>query len=684
MVTSALPYANGSIHLGHLLEYLMTDVYVRALRMAGHDALFVCADDTHGTPIELNARKAGVTPEEFVARFADEHLEDLTAFGVSFDSFYTTNSEENRRWVHYIYEKLRDRGHIERRSMDQLYDEEAKRFLPDRFVKGTCPVCGAKDQWGDVCENCKSTYEPTELIEPYSTITGTRPVVKSSEHIFVRLGDFAEFLREWSGGKGRLQPEIAKFVKAWLDGGLHDWCISRDAPYFGFEIPDAAGKYFYVWLDAPIGYIASTDHWGQNNGDPQAAEKLWRDEKTKIVHVIGKDIIYFHCLFWPAILHASGLNTPTQVQVHGFLMVDGAKMSKSRGTFINARTFREHLDPIYLRYYFGAKSSPAVDDIDLSFEEFVNRVNAELVNTFANLVSRSASFLKNKLDGKYGKLTKDLKTHLKEVRQKVKEAKSAYQNFDHAAAVRCAVQVADLGNKLFQDNAPWNLVKTDEKAAKNLVTLCLNIARAATVLIAPVVPEYAKKVYGILGLDGEPQSFDEAVAFDLVDKPMGTPERLVDRISLKQLEPIVEASKTPTSPADTGATKGGGDPAAKDDGAVAEIEPIADEINIDAFNTVDLRVGLVVEATKVKKAKKLLQLTVDLGEDEPRTIFSGIAQAYDPETLVGKKVVVVANLAPRQMSFGLSEGMVLAAGPGGQDLQVVFVPDDATPGSRVR
>ena len=672
LVTSALPYANGSIHIGHLLEYMMTDMYVRALKMAGHDALYVCADDTHGTPVELNARKAGVTPEEFVARFAKEHIEDFTAFGVEFDSFYTTNSEENRKWVHYIYEKLREGGHLERRSMDQLYDVEAERFLPDRFVKGTCPKCGAEDQYGDVCENCKSTYEPTDLIEPYSVITGSRPVVKSSEHVFVRLGDFAEFLKEWSAKEGRLQPEIGRFVQSWLDGGLQDWCISRDAPYFGFEIPDAKGKYFYVWLDAPIGYIASTDHWGQVNGEPGAADAIWKDKKARVVHVIGKDIIYFHCLFWPAMLHAAGLNTPEHVRVHGFLMVNGVKMSKSRGTFIMARTFREHLDPIYLRYYFGAKVGQSPDDIDLSFEEFVNRVNAELVNTLANLVSRSASFLKSKLGGEYGELPADAEPHLAEARRLADEAKAAYQAFDHGAAVRCAVQIADLGNKLFQDNAPWKLIKTDEAATLKLVTLCLNLARAATVVIAPVVPTYAEKVYRVLGLDGAPKSFDEAAAFDLLKRPMGEPERLVDRISLKQLDPIVEASKEVEAPKK------------EEKAQETTAEPLADQIDIDTFLNVDLRVGLVVEAKKVKKAKKLLQLTVDVGEEKPRNIFAGIAQAYEPEVLVGKKVAVVANLAPRKMSFGVSEGMVLAAGPGGTDLQVVSVPDDATPGSRIR
>lgn len=669
IVTAALPYANGSIHIGHLVEYTMTDIYVRALRLAGEDAHYICADDTHGTPIELNARKAGVTPEAFIERFATEHLRDLEAFGIEFASFYSTNAPENRKWAEEIYSKLKEGGHVERRELKQLYDEEAARFLPDRFVKGTCPFCKTPDQYGDVCESCKKTYDPTDLIDPYSAITGSKPVLKPSEHLFVDLGAFADFLREWTSGEGRLQPEVKRFIDAWLEQGLNDWCISRDAPYFGFEIPGEPNKFFYVWLDAPVGYISSTENWARISGQPNAADEVWREKKGRVVHVIGKDIIYFHTLFWPAMLHAAGLKEPDRVHVHGMLMVDGVKMSKSRGTFINASTYLEFLDPIYLRYYFASKIGPSMEDIDLNLEEFVNRVNAELVNTLANLVSRGASFLVNKLGGKYGKLPADSGPHVEEVRRLLAEAEVAYKAFDLSRAVRAGVEIATLGNKLFQDGAPWKLVKDDEAAALELVTLCLNIARAATVAVAPAVPMFATKVYGVLGLGDGPTSFEEGASFDLVDRAAGTPERLVDRIDMKTVQKIIDATKPAEAPPE---------PKAKSD-----FEPIAEEITIDDFSKIDLRVGLIEKAEHVDGAKKLLQLTVNIGEERPRNIFAGIRSAYDPETLVGKKVAVVANLAPRKMKFGLSEGMVIAAGPGGKDIWVLNVPDDAPPGSRI-
>ncbi len=670
IVTAALPYANGSIHIGHLVEYTMTDVYVRALRLSGEDAYYICADDTHGTPIELNARKAGVTPEAFVARFAEEHVRDLEAFGIEFASFYSTNAPENKKWAEEIYGKLKDGGYVEKRTLKQLYDEEAKRFLPDRFVKGTCPNCKTPDQYGDVCESCKKTYDPTELIDPYSVITKTTPVLKDSEHLFVSLAKFEDFLRTWSSTEGRLQPDVKKFIDTWLEGGLADWCISRDAPYFGFEIPGEPGKYFYVWLDAPVGYISSTENWAKNSGQPAAVDEVWREKKGRVVHVIGKDIIYFHTLFWPAMLQAAGLKTPDQVHVHGMLMVDGVKMSKSRGTFINAATYLEHLDAIYLRYYFASKIGASTDDIDLNLEEFVNRVNAELVNTLANLVSRGASFLVNKLGGNYGKLPADAGPHVEEVKRLLGEAEAAYKAFDLARGVRAGVEIAVLGNKLFQDGAPWKLIKEDEAKTLELVTLCLNIARAATVAVAPAVPMFADKVYGVLGLEGAPKSFAEGASFDLVERAAGTPERLVDRIDLKTVNKIVEASKVEEAPKGPVLREG--------------VEPIAEQITIDDFMKIDLRVGLVQNAEHVEGAKKLLRLTIDVGEDRPRNVFAGIREAYEPEELIGKKVAVVANLAPRKMKFGMSEGMVIAAGPGKKEIWVLNVPDDAPPGSRIR
>jgi methionyl-tRNA synthetase len=677
LVTAALPYANGSIHIGHLVEYLMTDIFVRALRLAGEDALYICADDTHGTPIELNASKAGVTPEEFVARFAKEHLEDFHSFGIRFDSYYSTNSEENRRWAYEIYDRLKAGGYIEKRPLQQLYDEQAKRFLPDRFVKGTCPKCGTEDQYGDACESCGSTYEPTDLVNPYSVVSGTKPVMRSSEHLFVSLARFSDFLTGWVQTEGRLQPETRKFVEGWLTTGLNDWCISRDKPYFGFEIPDHPDKYFYVWLDAPIGYISSTENWAKKSGHPELVDEIWREKKARIIHVIGKDIVYFHTLFWPAMLHAANLAVPSKVQVHGMLTVDGVKMSKSRGTFVNAKTFREFVDPIYLRYYFASKIGASAEDVDLSLDEFVNRVNAELVNNLANLVSRASRFLFDKLGGMYGTLGPEAKAHLQEAKNRVGHAEQCYRRFDLAEAVKQALEIARLGNGLFQDGAPWNLVKEDEEKARNLVTLCLNLARAATVVMAPAVPALAEKVYPILGLEGSPQSFAEATKFDLVERKMGQPDRIVDRITRAQLDQVIEASKQPDAAAKPAA------PAVKKTEAKKE-EAAPAQISIDDFTKIDLRVGLVLDAKIVEGADKLLELSVDVGDGRPRTVFAGIRAAYAPEQVKGKKVAVVYNLAPRKMRFGTSEGMVLAAGPGGTEIWLLAVPEDAPPGSRIK
>jgi methionyl-tRNA synthetase len=700
LVTAALPYANGSIHIGHLVEYIMTDVYVRALRLAGEDAIYVCADDTHGTPIELNAQKAGVAPEIFVQKYAEEHIEDFKAFHIHFDSYYSTNSIENRVWCYEIYEKLKRAGHIKRKSLDMFYDEKAQRFLPDRFVRGECPKCGAQDQYGDVCEACNSTYEPTDLKNPYSVITKTRPVMRSSQHLFVDLSAFKQFLIEWTSTPGRLQPEIKGFVDAWLGGELKDWCISRDAPYFGFPIPDEPEKFFYVWLDAPVGYISSTQNFARSVDQPELVNEIWREKKTRIEHVIGKDIIYFHTLFWPAMLHAAGLSVPSKVHVHGMLTVDGVKMSKSRGTFINAQTFRKHIDPNYLRYYFASKVGPKVEDVDLSIDEFVNRVNAELVNNIANLIARGVPFIKDKLGGRYGKLRPDAQQHVELVKQRVSEAEALYRAFDLAGAVKVAVEVAALGNKLFQEGAPWKLAKEDEDAARDLVTLTLNIARAATVLISPVVPAVAEKIYPMLGLQGAPASFREGTAFDLTDRPIGVPDRVIDRVEKKAFEAIVAESVVPEALLPPAPKKKPGDddeeiektvkmkplkpaePPAPKKAKVEEAPP--KEITIDKFLEVELKVGLILKAEYVEGADALLRLTVDLAEEKPRNIFAGIRAAYEPAAIEGKKIAVVANLAPRKMRFGVSEGMVLAGGPGGKDIWLCTLSDDAIVGSRIR
>lgn len=706
LITSGLPYANGSIHLGHMVEAVLTDVYTRALNLAGEEAYYVCADDTHGTPIELNAQKAGVTPEAFVAQFAQEHVEDFQTFGIGHATYWSTNSPENKRWAEEIYGKLKAGGYLERRPMKQLYDTKAERFLPDRFVKGTCPnpKCGAADQYGDVCEVCRSTYEPTDLINPYSTVTGTTPVLRESTHLFVDLTRFADVLRAWASTPNRMNSETWAFVEAWLEGGLKAWCISRDAPYFGFPIPDEPGKFFYVWLDAPIGYISATEHWARSIGQPERVDTFWRHGGAHIVHVIGKDITYFHTLFWPAMLHAAGLTMPERVHVHGMLMVNGEKMSKTRGTFINARTFAQHADPNYLRYYFASKISASSDDIDLGLDEIVNRVNAELINTIVNLVARGVPFIADRLGGNYGVLPAGSNTHIEYVRGKIAEAELAYRGFDLAGAVRAAVDIANLGNKLFQDGQPWRSVKEDPEATRNLVTLCLNIARAAVAVIAPTIPPVAARMYAMLGLSPEgPRRFSEGTTFDLVQRPVGATVRILDRLERKQLDAIVDASKVPdaSKPAAEGASPPASgspttQPTNQPNGAARADAPKASkkagpapkpaEISIDDFGKVDLRVGLVLDAKLVDGADKLLQLTVDVGEKDrgPRNIFAGIRSAYTPEQVKGRRVVVVANLAPRKMKFGVSEGMVMAAGPGGKDIWLLDVPADAPPGSEVK
>lgn len=698
LVTAALPYANGSIHIGHLLEYTMTDIYVRALRLAGEDAVYICSDDTHGTPIELSAQKAGVAPEVFVARFAEEHLADFKSFEIRFDSFYSTNSLENRVWVYEIFEKLKAGGYVQRKPLEQLYDEKAGRFLPDRFVKGTCPKCGANDQYGDVCEVCSSTYEPTDLIDPYSVVTGTKPVLKTSEHLFVDLAAFKPMLEKWASTPGRLQPSTRKFVEAWISQGLRDWCISRDPPYFGFQIPGEPEKYFYVWFDAPVGYISSTENWAKSIGKPELAEDIWRRGKGRIEHVIGKDIVYFHTLFWPATLYAAGLTVPSRVQVHGMLTVDGVKMSKSRGTFINASTFRKHVEPVFLRYYFASKIGPNPEDVDLSIDEFVNRVNADLVNNLANLVVRGVQLI-HRMGGRYGNIHPDATEHLETAKQKLSEAEGCYRAFDLAGATRLAIEVASLGNKLFQDGTPWKLANTDQNAARDLVTLCLNLARAATVILAPVTPSLVEKIYGLLGLPGTPQSFREGAAFDLTDRPTGEPGHVLARFERKAFEAAIEDSKPPelkeaeakerAEKAARGEAEGDEAPKkaeAKKSPKKADKEPEPPkEIGIEKFLEIDLRVGLILKAELVEGSDRLLRLTVDVGEAKPRNILAGIRAAYEPALIEGKKIAVVANLAPRKMKdFGTSEGMVLAGGPGGKDIWLCTLSPEAVPGARIR
>jgi methionyl-tRNA synthetase len=664
-----LPYANAGIHIGHLVEYLYADIWVRYLRLRGEDAIYICADDTHGTPIQVRAMKEGVAPEEIVRRFHAEHTRDFADFGVQFDMYYSTHSEENRRWSERIFQAAKDKGVIARRSVEQMYCPKDQMFLPDRFVRGVCPKCGAKDQYGDVCEVCSSTYPATELKDPGCAICGTPPIRKSSEHLFFELGKLTDRLREWTNSGDHLQSEVKNYVNHWIEGGLRDWDISRDGPYFGFPIPGEQNKFFYVWLDAPIGYIASTEAWCKAHGRDVA--DYWERPGTEIYHVIGKDILYFHTLFWPAMLMAADLNLPTQVIVHGFLRVGGEKMSKSRGTFINARTYLDHLDPQFLRYYYAAKLSGKLEDLDFVFEDFVNRVNAELVNKIANLASRSISFVHKKLGGKLGRNPDDARTLLADVEKEEAAIADAYARRNLAEVVERICRLAEAGNLYLQHAAPWEaLGKGDPERARDICTAAINATKILTVYLKPILPQYAADVEAVLNL--APLTWADAKADLAPGHAIGEFKHLVQRVERAQVDAIVEASKVaaPAPPQDY------------------TVDPLAAEINLDAFARLDLRVAEVVAATAVEGAKKIVQLTLDLGPLGRRTVYAGIAEhVSDPHTLVGKKMICVANLAPRKMKFGVSEGMILASlsasrGDQRQHLALLEAPE-GKPGERI-
>ncbi len=670
LITSALPYANGSIHLGHLVEYIQTDILVRFLKLTGREAYYMCADDTHGTPIELNARKQGLTPEELIARYHEEHQKDFADFHIEFDHYYSTHSPENKKHAEFIYKALKEGGHILTKEIEQLYCEHDKRFLPDRFIRGICPHCKAPDQYGDVCENCKRTYTPSDLIEPKCALCGNTPVLKKSEHYFVKLYDFADFLKEWVSKEGRLQDSTRSFVETWLKEGLKDWDISRDGPYFGFPIPDTEDKFFYVWLDAPIGYISTTEHFAKEKG--LSFDDFWHSDETEIIHVIGKDIVYFHTLFWPAMLKGAGYTLPSRVIVHGMLTVEGTKMSKTRGTFINARTYLNHLDPQYLRFYYASKLAGNDEDIDLNFEDFTNRVNADFVNKIVNLASRAIPFVHKHFGGTLGELPTDeaATTLIEEIRQLIPKIREHYESLAFHHAVRDICAIADLANKYFQDSAPWTSLKSDPDRALAICTLAVNCTRSVAALLKPVLPRYAQDIEHILNI--EPLTFDDASDFSLTKHQLNPFKRLAERVQPKAIEKIIEESKKTFGQAQEEETQ------------EEEREEIAPTINFDEFTKVDLRVALIEEAKLVKGAKKLIQLTLYIGNGERRNVFAGIRASFpNPEVLVGKQIAMVANLAPRKMRFGMSEGMVLATGPSDDKLSLAEVPPPARPGDRI-
>jgi methionyl-tRNA synthetase len=660
VMTAALPYANGDLHIGHMLEHLICDFWTRFQKMRGHDAVFICADDTHGTPIMIAARKQGISPEELIAEMWQRHVDDFRDFEIQHDHYSSTNSPTNRSFAEYCFDALQKSGVVESKPMTQLYCPKDGMFLPDRFVKGVCPKCKAADQYGDNCEVCSATYETLDLINPACSLCNTTPVPRDTEHLFVRLEDFRDFLKEWV--PGHVQKEISNKLNEWLASELQPWCISRDEPYFGFEIPGYPNKYFYVWMDAPIGYVSSTKEYCDKHG--KRLDHYWKNPKSEIYHCIGKDIVYFHTLFWPAILKSAGFNTPTEVMVHGFLTVDGVKMSKSRGTFIMARNYLQHLDPTFLRYYMACKINDGIDDVDLSLDDFTQRVNSDLIGKITNIASRSAQMLA-RLDNRIGEMGADGRELVKMAQNRSEEIASYYEAHDFARAMIVIREIADAVNKFFDDYMPWKLVKTDEPKTKEVLAASLNVFRILSVYLKPVLPSYVAKVEKLF--NESPYSW-EAAQKTVSNHELAHFEHLLGRVDPKKVQEMIDKQKEP-------GIENRKEPSGPAKGTLSEIE-------ITDFHKVDLRVAKIINAQVVEGADKLLQLTLDLG-GERRNVFSGIRLAYKPEDLVGRLTVVVANLKPRKMKFGMSEGMVLAAGPGGKEIFLLSPDAGAEPGQRI-
>ncbi len=683
LVTSALPYANGYIHLGHLVEYIQTDIWVRAMKAQGHQVTYVCADDAHGTAIMLKAEANGVTPEEQIASVKASHEADFSKFLIDFDNYHTTHSEENKQFSELIYRRLNNAGHISTKDVEQLFDPEKQLFLADRFVKGTCPECGARDQYGDNCEVCGTTYDATDLKDPYSTLSDATPVLKTSKHYFFDLPEFEQFLKDWTRSDKRLQVSVANKLQEWFDAGLASWDISRDAPYFGFQIPDTPSdepdKYFYVWLDAPVGYMASFKNLCDKlEGTDKALDfdRYWMQEnehKTEVYHFIGKDIVYFHALFWPAMLAGSELRTPTGVFAHGFLMVNGEKMSKSRGTFIKAETYAEHLHPEYLRYYFASKLSDKVEDINLDLEDFMQKVNSDLVGKVVNIASRSAGFLVKKYDGMMSDVCVESEL-LEDITKTGDEIAAAYENREFSRAMRLIMQCADKANEYIDAKKPWSLAKLEgtEQEVQDVCSVAINIFRQLMVYLAPVLPELTNNAKAFLNLDD--LSFASRNQW-LLGHKINKFKPLMQRIEEKDVAAMVEDSKASLTQTDT-PTESVNSKATDTDAQTqaADTEP-TDYIGIEDFAKVEMKVAHVLECNHVEGADKLLQFTLDVGEDKPRNVFSGIRKFYEPEQLLNKKVICVTNLAPRKMKFGISEGMVLSTGNPKTGLTVVTLPD---------
>lgn len=673
LVTSALPYANGPIHIGHLVEYIQTDIWVRFQKLCGNRCIYVCADDTHGTAIMMRAKQEGRTEEELIAEMKEQHERDFASFDIDFDNYGSTNSDENRVLCGEFWKSLRQADLVVEKEVKQLFDPDAGTFLADRFVKGTCPKCMAKDQYGDNCTKCLATYEPTDLIDPVSTLTGATPEIRSAKHLFVTLEKLHGFLDDWTQSGDHLQAEVANYLKGhFLGDPLRDWDISRPAPYFGFEIPDSPGNYWYVWFDAPIGYVASTQQWCDANGE--ALADWWKSSSTEVHHFIGKDITYFHTLFWPGMLKTAGYSLPTKVHIHGFLTVDGRKMSKSDGTFVKASTYAKHLDVAYLRYYYAAKLGPRLDDLDLNLEDFAARIDSDLVGKVVNLASRTAKFAhKTGLSETYP----DDGGLFDEAAKAGTEIAAAYENADFNRAIRLIMELANRANPYVESKEPWVLNKDPTKVGelRDVCTVALNLFRQLAVYLLPVLPRLAEQTGELLG--------EELHHWDQSQQPLvGTPvekfKHMLQRVDVKKIKTMIDESKEEVDVAATGGALSG-----SDSGQPLLDEPLSSEISFEDFSKVDLRVARVVKAEHLEEAKKLIKLTLSLGGGETRTVFAGIKDAYKPESLEGRLVVMVANLAPRKMKFGTSEGMIVAAGPGKKDIFLLAPDEGAVPGQRV-
>ena len=677
LVTSALPYANGHIHIGHLVEYVQTDIWVRFQKLRGHDCRYFCADDTHGTAIMLRAQKERKPETEIIEIMQKSHEQDFAAMEIEFDNYSSTNSEENREICTEIWAAVRKAGLVEEHEIEQLFDEKAQTFLADRFVRGTCPKCKTPNQYGDNCEKCAATYSPADLTDPVSTITGTTPVIKKAKHLFVDIEKEHKFLDEWTGKSGALQPEVSNYLAGqFLNEPLRKWDVSRPAPYFGFEIPDSPGNYWYVWFDAPIGYIASALDWCRKTGED--FNSWWRNKDSEVYHFIGKDIAYFHTLFWPTMLKLAGFNLPAKVHVHGFLTVNGEKMSKRNGTFVLASNYYKHLSPSYLRYYYASKLTNRNEDIDLNFDEFENKVNSDLVGKVVNLASRTAKFVN---DCGLSKAYPDDGGLFEQAAQSGDEIAEAYDQIDFARAMRLIMECADRANKFIDDHAPWTL-KNDSAKQQQLQDICtigLNLFRQLAIYLAPVLPTLAKQTEELLNCKFANWNDSKT---PLVGTPVAKFAHMMTRVPKKGIEAMIEDSKEIDAAVPDTANNAASQ--WNDTAETLDAEPLTEEkISIDDFVKVDLRIARIIEAKEVPEARKLLQLTLSLGGNERRNVFAGIKAAYKPEELVGRLVVCVSNLAPRQMKFGLSEGMVVAAGPGGSEIFLLSPDDGAKPGMRL-